>query len=106
MTSGGWAGSDRKSRLPADWARRVAQVKARSGGRCELMHEGKGGRIVRCWRRGRDVDHKVRGDDHRLENLQHLCGVHHGEKSAQEGVAARRAAAARRQGERHPGDRS
>ena len=104
MTSGGWKDSDRKSRLPANWPLLVSQVKARAGGRCELRHQGKTG-IVRCWRRGRDVDHIEPGDNHALSNLQFLCPMHHGEKTAREGVEGRRKAAAKRETEKHPGAR-
>lgn len=103
MTSGGWKDSDRKSRLPANWSWLVTQVKARSGGRCELLEPGKGGRLVRCWRTGRDVDHIEPGDDHSLGNLQYLCPYHHGRKSAREGVEGRKKAATKRPAEKHPG---
>lgn len=107
MTSGGWKGSDRRSRLPADWPRLKAAVRARSGGRCEVIEPSKkDGRPVRCWRKARDCDHIVRGDDHSLANLRDICAYHHGKKSAQEGVEARRTGSVARQPERHPGDRS
>lgn len=96
-----WEGSDRKSRLPADWAKRVAQVKKRAGGRCEWrLKSGK-----RCPRPGTDCDHKRAGDDHSISNLQWLCGHHHGKKSSMEGRKARadRRALRYRTPEPHPG---
>lgn len=88
--SGGWRGSTRKSRLPADWPWRRRTVMRRDKGVCWLCH-----------RPGADrVDHKVPGDDHSLENL---APVHdavpphcHRTKSSQEGVQARAAIRAAR----------
>lgn len=42
-----------------------------------------------CIGHANEVDHKNRGDDHRLDNLQPACTPCHGRKSALEGVAAR-----------------
>lgn len=82
--SGGWAGSDRRDRLPSDWPARRAKVLARDGYRCtEQTPQG------RCVARATDVDHVVRGDDHSLANLTSLCSSHHAAKSAREGVEAR-----------------
>lgn len=99
-----WDDSDRKSRLPDNWPDLVRQVRERAGGRCEWLLPKTG---ARCPRRGSDCDHKVPGDNHALWNLQWLCKYHHGKKSSQEGLAARRSYAKpkpRRQ-ERHPGER-
>lgn len=102
--SGGWAGSDRGARLPADWPWRRAQVQKRAGGRCERKIPGRNGGTFRCSAPGTDCDHIIPGDDHRLENLEWLCGRHHDIKSSAEGNAAKAAkkAQGRRQPERHP----
>jgi 5-methylcytosine-specific restriction protein A len=71
-----WETSDRRSRLPADWSRRVAAVKRRARGRCEETYHAPG-----CDGRGRDVDHVVQGDDHSLSNLQLLSGPCHDRKT-------------------------
>lgn len=83
--SGGWANSDRKSRLPADWPLLRRVVIERAGGRCEVIKRN--GR--RCWDDGVDVDHKVAGDDHSLANLQLICIWHHKRKSSREGNEAK-----------------
>lgn len=99
--SGGWVGSDRKDRLPPNWAELVRQVKARDANRCTWRLPSGG----RCPRRGTDVDHRVAGDDHALSNLQLLCGHHHDKKSAIEGWQAKKAKKAKRfrPAEEHPG---
>jgi 5-methylcytosine-specific restriction protein A len=94
-----WEGSTRKSRLPADWAKRRRAVQQRAGGRCEAKSRSG----ARCWRRGTDCDHVTAGDNHELSNLQWLCGKHHGAKSSAEGVAARVRPPAKRPAEEHPG---
>lgn len=95
-----WAGSDRRSRLPRDWNQLRQVVLKRDGGRCTwTLPSG-----ARCPRPATDVDHRIPGDDHRLENLQALCSHHHGRKSAQEGVQARaqRKVGRKRRQEQHP----
>ena len=82
--SGGWQGSDRKSRLPADWPLLRRVVIERAGGRCEVIK--KNGK--RCWDDAVDVDHIVAGDDHSLAALQGICAWHHKRKSSREGNAA------------------
>lgn len=101
----GWETSDRKARLPKDWQQLVERVKARDGHRCtKILPSGK-----RC-PRGRtsghrlEVDHRVPGDDHRMENLRTLCAHHHSKKTAQEGLAAQRLPPVRLRTERHPGE--
>lgn len=101
----GWQGSDRKERLPPDWAKRSTRVKERDGWRCtQILPSGK-----RC-PRGRatghrlEVDHKVPGDDHRLENLRSLCQHHHGKKTAQEGARGHWLPPASKRTEQHPGE--
>lgn len=96
-----WEGSDRRARLPDNWADLVRQVWQRDGGRCtwKLPKTGK-----RCPRPGKDVDHRIPGDDHRLSNLRLLCEHHHSKKTAMEGVAGRtKRRTKKREPERHPG---
>lgn len=97
----GWYNSNRRQRLPKDWASRVARVKERAAGVCEAnLPSGK-----RCGRQGRDVDHKIRNDNHDLSNLQLLCGFHHDLKTQGEARAARqRFMPKRRPVEGHPSD--
>ena len=98
----GWASSDRRDRLPADWRARRQKVAARAGGRCQaVLSDG-----TRCRWPGSECDHIVRGDNHDLSNLQWLCHWHHAQKTRREAVQARRdkqAAAERRRMESHPG---
>lgn len=75
----GWANSDRRARLPADWPKRRAAVKRRARGRCEWVENG-----VRCLEPGTDCDHVTPDDDHSLGNLQWLCGGHHERKTIAE----------------------
>ncbi len=100
--SSGWEGSDRKSRLPENWAELVRKVKARDGNRCTWRLPRSGSR---CPRPGTEVDHRVPGDDHRMWNLRLLCAFHHAQKSAREGTQAREKlkASGRRPPEGHPG---
>lgn len=96
-----WETSDRRSRLPSDWWRRVMAVKERDGGRCTWkLPSGK-----RCPRPGTDVDHKRNDDNHDLSNLQLLCRHHHDKKTGREAVFGRRPkkTGPRRKPERHPG---
>lgn len=98
--SGGWAGSDRRARLPSDWRAIVARILARDGHKCRAILDAG----TRCNAPANQVDHIVRGDDHSDGNLQALCAWHHGKKSAAEGVAGRRTPpTSRRPAERHPG---
>jgi 5-methylcytosine-specific restriction endonuclease McrA len=95
-----WEGSDRRSRLPANWGELVKKVWERDKGQCtwRLPKTGK-----RCPRPGRDVDHRTPGDDHRLTNLRLLCGHHHDKKTAMEGVFGRKKPRTKkREPERHP----
>lgn len=100
-----WENSDRKARLPANWAALRQIVLTRCGGRCEEhMRSGK-----RCRDRATDVDHIVPGDDHSVGNLRGICAWHHKRKSGQEGAAASAARQAAitakltRKPEKHPG---
>lgn len=87
----GWRYSTRRGRLPADWPELKAAALERNPKRiCHWCGLPGGG----------DLDHKVPGDDHRLENLDWIHGRRqledgtslrncHGEKSGAEGAAAR-----------------
>lgn len=92
-----WAGSGRRSRLPADWDKPSGprqRVFARPDGRvCAL-------RFDCCIGYATEVDHKRRGDDHSDGNLQPACRPCHAKKSAMEGAAAR--VPLRRPPEEHP----
>jgi 5-methylcytosine-specific restriction protein A len=79
-----WEGSDRKSRLPADWDRLRLVVLRACGNRCEWIEDG-----FRCHNVATDVDHRIPGDDHSLVNLQGLCNPHHLTKTGREVAAAR-----------------
>lgn len=112
--SGGWAGSERLSRLPANWPQLRERIRKRDGYRCTWIHGNPDGlpRSAadldgphRCTGPAAEVDHINRhaGDDE--DNLRSLCTPHHAAKSAAEGVEARRAIAAQRYRprEQHPG---
>ena len=60
-----WNTSHRHDRLPPDWQRIRAEVKARANGRCQAKHHAKG-----CNGIGTDCDHIIPGDDNSLDNLQ------------------------------------
>ena len=83
-----WATSDRRERLPRDWAQRRKTVEARACGQCEaIMHDG-----TRCTAKGTDCDHIQHGDNHDYTNLQWLCGWHHRMKTSLEAREELRAA--------------
>ena len=101
-----WESSDRRERLPADWAQRVRRVKDRDGWRCRwILPSGK-----RC-PRGRatghrlDVDHRRNDDNHDLENLWCLCEDHHKSKTQKEALAGRRLPPPRKRSDPHPSER-
>lgn len=100
----GWAGSDRRSRLPNDWPKRRNQVLKRDGKRCTHLDD----RGIRCPEIATEVDHIVAGDNHDLSNLRSLCTYHHLKKSGSEGGSAfaavkRRNAQKFKRIEQHPG---
>lgn len=99
--SGGWQGSTRKQRLPADWTARRMAVLARCNRRCEQIKSTG----WRCTNVATDVDHIVAGDNHELDNLQGLCRWHHNAKTTREALAARQKPPAKRKAEDHPGKR-
>jgi 5-methylcytosine-specific restriction protein A len=96
--TGGWQGSTRHARLPADWPARRVRV-LRQQPTCRLAYDC-------CTTVSTEVDHITAGDDHRYANLQGVCSPCHARKSAGEGTAAHRAkgwATTRRAPEPHPG---
>jgi 5-methylcytosine-specific restriction enzyme A len=69
-----WAGSTRRSRLPADWNQRRDAVKRRAAGYCEgISLEGETRwHVPTCDGIGTECDHDKRGDNHALWNLRWL----------------------------------
>jgi 5-methylcytosine-specific restriction endonuclease McrA len=78
--SGGWKGSDRKSRLPSGWSKIRAQILRRDP-ICKICGV----------RPSRFCDHIVaKADDHSEAGLQGVCGPCHDQKSSAEGNVAQR----------------
>jgi 5-methylcytosine-specific restriction protein A len=75
-----WANSDRRKRLPKDWAHRRRWVMERAGFICEWQVDGR----LECDKLATEVDHVERGDNHALWNLQALCHDHHFQKTLAE----------------------
>lgn len=97
--SGGWAGSNRRAELPADWYTTIRPfVLQRDEYRCRNRIDG---RV--CGRTANQVDHIGDRHDHRPEMLQALCADCHAIKSSRQGNAARWAERQQRPKERHPG---
>ena len=96
--SGGWRGSDRKARLPSNWASEIRPA----------AHERNPEHICHiCRQPGGDyLDHKKPGDDHSLDNLDwahdRVPPHCHRYKTSREGLEAKRSRA-RRPPEKHPG---
>lgn len=79
--SGGWEGSDRKSRLPSGWAKIRARILERDPV-CKICNV----------RPSAFCDHIIaKADDHSETGLQGVCGPCHDQKSAREGAAAAKA---------------
>lgn len=93
-----WDSSDRRSRLPDDWAIRRVRVLRRDAYKCQAQDS----RGRRCGRPANQVDHIVHGDNHDLSNLQALCYDHHKVKSSSEGAEARKAKGGYRRQAREP----
>ncbi|WP_142000329.1 HNH endonuclease signature motif containing protein [Amycolatopsis cihanbeyliensis] len=95
-----WNTSNRKERLPTNWAEVRLTILRRDHYRCQIGDE-------RCLGRATDVDHIRPGDDHRPVNLRAVCARCHARKSAREGNARRAQLRARyvRPAGRHPGTR-
>ena len=99
-----WEGSNRRSRLPSNWASIRRQVLSRDGYSCMHVRQD----LMRlCLLPANEVDHIEQGaDDDRMEALQSLCPYHHGQKSGREGGIASgiaRRAAKKTGARRHPG---
>jgi 5-methylcytosine-specific restriction protein A len=94
-----WDSSDRRSRLPGDWARRRLRVLRRDHYQCQARDAAG----LRCLEPAREVDHIIAGDNHDLSNLQAICSVCHKRKTQREAQAARSAKGRRRPPSRHPG---
>ena len=96
--SGGWRGSDRRSRLPSNWAKIRAAVLARDS-TCKICGV----------RPSTHCDHiEAKTDAHAEDRLQGVCATCHGLKSSREGNDAQRAnprPGRKRPEERHPGIR-
>ena len=97
---GGWYGSDRRDRLPRDWAAIRAMVRERAHNHCQARVHS-----ALCNGMGDDCDHIVPGDDHSLANLQWLNHNCHKLKTARESAErnARRARQRRHPVEKNPG---
>ena len=80
-----WQTSHRRDRLPHDWQRIRAAVRARAGSRCQAKRHVNG-----CNGIGTDCDHIIPGDDNSLDNLQWLSTACHKAKTTRE-TAARNA---------------
>jgi 5-methylcytosine-specific restriction protein A len=80
----GWAGSDRRSRLPENWPKLRNHILKRDGKRCTHLDD----RGNRCPEPATDVDHIIAGDNHDESNLRSLCRYHHLKKSGREGGSA------------------
>lgn len=95
-----WEGtSDRRARLPHDWAIRRLRILRAAGYRCEVR-----GEEGPCGEPANEVDHIEAGDNHDPSNLRAICRWHHARKSSAEGAAARQPRPSRRRDpERHPG---
>lgn len=98
-----WETSRRRQRLPHNWPALVRAVRRRANGRCEATHHHPD-----CDWRGKDVDHKVAGDNHHPDNLQYLSSPCHKAKTKAENAARNRlhAQLKRRPPEQHPGARA
>jgi 5-methylcytosine-specific restriction enzyme A len=92
----GWSSSTRRQRLPKDWPRLRTAVLERDP-ICRLRYPG-------CTDRATEVDHRHRGDDHSLANLQGVCSSCHKRKTTSESQQARGVGPLRRRpAESHPG---
>ena len=94
--SGGWQGSNRKTRLPIGWTKIRARILARDP-ICKMCGV----------RPSKFCDHIVaKADDHSDTGLQGVCGPCHDQKSSREGNEAQRAESQpgrKRPPEQHPG---
>lgn len=90
---GGWQGSTRRERLPADWNSRRQVVGERAAGRCEGISLDGGPRwhVADCDGVGAECDHDIAGDNHELSNLRWLSVECHKFKTQAERPKRRRA---------------
>lgn len=79
-----WQGSDRRSRLPADWNRRRQRILRRDGHQCRADHHA-----PTCDGTGTEVDHIEHGDDHSDANLRAIHPDCHRLKTLREAAEAR-----------------
>lgn len=79
MSSTAW----RTTLLPEDWASLRRAVMQRDYYICQLAYDG-------CTWRATEVDHRIRGDNHAMSNLQAVCSKCHATKTGREANAARR----------------
>lgn len=94
-----WNHSNRKAQLPKNWKMIRQEVLLRDSYHCtERDQYG-----FRCEQPASDVDHIVRGSDHRIQNLRSLCKRHHTRKSSSEGNAAKKRFSKKHPGEPNPG---
>lgn len=95
-----WSSSDRRSRLPKDWAKRRQECKRRAKGRCQAEPHAPG-----CNGIGTECDHIIANDDHTPSNLQWLSEPCHKAKTTTDNAKAKanRSALRKRPAERHPG---
>lgn len=94
-----WSTSDRASRLPPDWESTIQpRILRRDQHKCQIAWPG-------CQVEATEVDHIIRGDDHRDQNLRAVCERCHAKKSAKEGneAKAKYKDLRSRPTERHPG---
>ncbi|MEU8047790.1 HNH endonuclease [Micromonospora echinofusca] len=107
-----WETSDRRQRLPRNWAEIRARVLKRDGYACQFVWRNERGRMEKCGKPATEVDHINPGDDHSPDNLRAACSACHAFKSSHEGGTAARQAAARvrrevgsrfQRTEQHPG---
>ena len=95
-----WSTSDRRARLPQNWAVLRSSILRRDNYRCRINARG-------CSGIATEVDHIARGDNHSPENLRAACSSCHKKKTLAEAQEAskRKREARFRPKERHPGER-
>lgn len=93
-----WSSSDRRSRLPGNWAALRQSILKRDGYLCQINGPG-------CTRLATEVDHITHGDNHHPSNLQATCTRCHAAKTLAEAKQAQAAIRdkGRRPQEPHPG---
>lgn len=84
-----WEGSTRRRRLPKDWPTRRLRILTRDKHKCQAEARLAMRHDPRCDGTATEVDHVIRGDDHRDENLTSLNHWCHQAKTQAEATAAR-----------------